>query len=137
MEERKIQEMIKILTPKQQIEDAEITCVISPTRILLNSYSTGVIEIKKINDFFTGLILIREQLEPLGYRFLCNGARKDLHPTPMGMQMGMGLSLFPIDDIINAQSKLKNAFPLFGYAPLETVSVVKEQEEYYNSLFYK
>src|SRR5712691_10642003 len=45
-------------------------------------------------DFFECLIQLRKQLEPGGYRFLVNGARRNVWPSGMGRDMGAGLQAY-------------------------------------------
>ena len=47
-------------------------------------------------DAFHALELFRRDIEPLGWRVLCNGARKDTYPSGMSRDMGRGFMVYSI-----------------------------------------
>ena len=85
-------------------------------------------EITKVaTDFFEALCLIRQELENENILILCNGARKDVYPSSMGRQMGMGLKAY----VHELGKNTNNIVKIFEKADLELISSVSEQKEFY------
>lgn len=85
---------------------------------------------KTAEDYFSALCLIRRELEEEGIVLICNGASKDVFPSPMMRDMGDGDQAYRLkigsparmSDVVNIFDLDKDAF---------IVSTVDEQEMYY------
>ncbi len=77
-------------------------------------------------DAFHALELFRRAIEPLGWRVLCNGARKDAYPSGMSRDMGRGFMVYSIPP---------EGPPVqtFDPANAEQVGSVEEQLENWNA----
>jgi hypothetical protein len=80
-------------------------------------------------DFFKALCTIRRQLEPLGLRPRCYGASRNVFPSPMSCDMGVGLKAYKLRS--GFPTEMKDLVFIFDSGPdVEPVSVA-EQEAYY------
>ncbi|MEQ1510446.1 MAG: hypothetical protein ABL909_08625 [Sphingopyxis sp.] len=77
-------------------------------------------------DAFHALELFRREIEPEGWRTLCNGARRKAYPSGMCRDMGRGFMLYPIPS--NGPPNLRTFEP----APIEEVGTVEEQLTVWN-----
>lgn len=86
---------------------------------------------KTADDYFSALNLIRRELEKDNILIVCNGASKDVYPSPMMRDMGDGDLAYRLklgykakrEDIVNIFDVDKDKF---------IPSTVDEQEKYYN-----
>jgi hypothetical protein len=70
---------------------------------------------------------LRRQLEPLGVRVLCFGARRDTWASGMQRDMGSGSFAYLLS---YPRKDLKPMQHIFDYAPPETIGTVDEQRAY-------
>jgi len=84
------------------------------------------------HNYFDALIGLRRQLDPIGVRLLCFGARKDSWASGMQRDMGAGLVAYLLSsqDLHSLVQK-----SIFEYAPSETIGTVEEQREYAEKWF--
>ncbi|MFI9561588.1 hypothetical protein [Nonomuraea endophytica] len=78
-------------------------------------------------DLFDCLAIIRQDLESDGWLLLCNGARRDVYPSPMQRQMARGRYAY-----LHMQPRTSNSPPhvdIFEPADLACVGTVAEQKE--------
>jgi hypothetical protein len=80
-------------------------------------------------DFVACLAALRERLEELGWRILCNGARIDAHASAMSRQGGGGLATYLLDEPPGEGARPR-LFYLFGEAEPSRVTTVAEQSTY-------
>ena len=85
---------------------------------------------KVAGDYFTALCRIREELEKQGVTVICNGASKDVYPSPMMRDMGDGDQAYRLK--IGVPAKMADVVNIFevdrdNFIP----STVLEQEEFY------
>jgi hypothetical protein len=82
-------------------------------------------------DYFECLLKLRDQLEPLGYRFLVNGARRNAWPSGMARDMGAGVTAYLLE-----LGKHGERFPsvrIFEPADEVEIALVDEQRAFHDS----
>ena len=84
------------------------------------------------SNLFLSLNKIRKQLETLGYIPLCNGARKDAHPSRMSLQMSNGRMVYILKYGYPADEK--SLVDIFDEAPENKACSIEEQEKNYLQL---
>ncbi len=80
-------------------------------------------------DVFECLLTLRDEIEPLGFRLCCNGARKDAWASGMLRDMGMGKSVYLLADARKGERP-----PQVGTleaAPADMIVTVEEQRRWY------
>ena len=80
------------------------------------------------SDLFESLLQIRKELEKSGMKLLCNGARKDVWPSPMSRSMGGGKKAY----LMETGKSATELVCIFDYAEPHLVGTVSEQREFYN-----
>ena len=81
-------------------------------------------------NYFKALLMFREYLEKESLQLLCNGAMKEVYPSPMQMSMGCGRTGYIQE--MGKQASNDNIVDLFEFEPSLTYSTIKEQLEYHN-----
>lgn len=81
------------------------------------------------SDLFECLRSLRRELEKVGSRIICNGARIDCHPSRMSREMGGARNVYILRK--GRQAAPDDVVDLFGDAPADRVGTVVEQETYY------
>lgn len=81
------------------------------------------------DDFFEVLTRLRLQIEPLGYRLLCNGARVDAYPSGMSREMSKGRVLY----VLRMGISPRTTVDLFGRADPAAIGTVAEQSDFYHA----
>jgi hypothetical protein len=82
-------------------------------------------------DYFECLLCLREELEPLGYRFLVNGARRNAWPSGMVRDMGAGLSAYILE--LGKHGTRPASVRIFEPADESEIALVDEQRAFYES----
>ena len=82
----------------------------------------------KADDLFEAFLLAREQADTEGIKFLCNGAREDVYPSPMSRSMSGGLVAYELT--LGQQALRKNMVRIFDETQ-EEISSVPDQKEFY------
>lgn len=72
---------------------------------------------------------LRRQVEPLGYRLCCAGARVDAYVSGMSISMSAGELVYPLHRW--RRSRSKELVEIFSYAPSSKVGTVAEQDRFY------
>lgn len=80
-------------------------------------------------DAFDALIAYRIQLDQVGERLLCAGARTDVWPSGMGRSMGGGLKAYVMR--YGEQTGLGDLVHIFDEAPQDLVGSVRQQREFF------
>ncbi|MTI30959.1 hypothetical protein [Xanthovirga aplysinae] len=84
-----------------------------------------------VEDYFTFLCRIRESLEKDGVSVICNGASKDVYPSPMMRDMGDGDQAYRLK--IGVPAKMTDVVNIFEVDKDNFISsTVSEQKEFYN-----
>ena len=81
-------------------------------------------------NYFKALLMFREYLQRKSMQLLCNGAMKEVYPSPM--QMSMGCCKTGYIQEIGKQASNDNIVDLFEYEPSLTPATIEEQLEYHN-----
>lgn len=81
-------------------------------------------------NYFKALLMFREYLQKESLQLLCNGAMKEVYPSPM--QMSMGCCRIGYIQEMGKQASNDNIVDLFEFEPSLTPSTIKEQLEYHN-----
>jgi hypothetical protein len=83
------------------------------------------------SDLFECLVNLRQELNKINYRPLCNGARFDVYPSGMCRDMGGGLSAYELK--LNSKARNDDLVYIFDYASPELIASVEEQRDYYHA----
>lgn len=115
---------VKVQLADGTIMDAEITFT-NGLRIHIEGvgYFTG-----KGNDYFSQLADVRSQLEQLGIKVLCFGARTDVWASGLQRDMGLGYRAYLLSADVPGR---KPAQCIFDYSPPEKIGTVEEQRQYH------
>ena len=79
-------------------------------------------------DVFECLLSLRDQVEPLGIRLCCNGARRGAWASGMQRDMGMGTSVYLLAETVPGKRQVQALDP----APAESIVSVQEQRTWYS-----
>lgn len=80
-------------------------------------------------DAWHALRALREQVEPLGYRLCCAGARVDAYVSGMSISMAAGALVYPLHRWRRPRSK--HLVEIFSYAPPAKVGSIAEQDHFF------
>jgi hypothetical protein len=83
---------------------------------------------EEAEDLFEALKLARNRASSVGLEFICNGARKNVYPSPMSRDMSGGIVAYELT--MGQQALRKDIVKLFDETDSE-ISSVADQEEYY------
>jgi hypothetical protein len=83
------------------------------------------------SDVFACLSAVREQVEPVGYRLCCNGARRDAWASGMQRDMGGGIVVYLLADVIGHDRPPQ--VETLAAAPPDAVCTVAEQRSWHDS----
>jgi hypothetical protein len=85
-------------------------------------------KIVEADDLFQALKEARVTAESIDLFFLCNGARKDVYPSPMARNMGGGIVAYELT--LGKQALRKDLVKIFDNTD-KAVCSPREQEEHY------
>jgi hypothetical protein len=80
-------------------------------------------------DCFAALTSVRESLEKMGARLLCQGCRPDVYPSGMSRDMGGGRKAYI--NKLGAPALRTDIIDIFDYAEPEAVGTVAEQRAFH------
>jgi len=83
----------------------------------------------KGENFFSALQELRGELEKKGIQIVCNGAAKNVYPSPMQMSMGSGRKAYRL--FIGQQASNSDVVDIFDYEEGLDFVKIKEQSKYY------
>lgn len=81
------------------------------------------------DNLFGALCALRVYLELDGWFLLCNGARLNVYPSRMSLQMSGGSKAYLLE--MGRQSRKDNLIDIFGAAELADVTTVSEQKLFF------
>lgn len=82
------------------------------------------------SDLFDALADVRKKMSREGIVLLCNGARKDVFPSPSSRSMAGGQLAYRIE--FGMPAARKNLVNIFDPAPEELITSPEQQEIYYH-----
>lgn len=80
-------------------------------------------------DQFECLLRLRDEVEPLGYRMLVNGARRNVWPSRMARDMGGGRKAYVL--ALGRHSHRPELVDIFEPAPESETALVEEQRTFF------
>lgn len=89
--------------------------------VIVNSPEIGAVE-RRANDAFEALCLVREELDPRGWRLGIAGAQPDVWPSGMARDQGGGLSAYRLA-AAGAQDLV------FTFSPVDPATVTSVAEQ--------
>ncbi len=127
----KKQAILKLVSYQNQVEICSLTFSTTPPWNL--EYQTSLPSKESYffedTDLFQCLLSLRKVLEVENKYILCNGARRDAHPSSMTRQMAGGSKVYLLK--IGQHARIEDMVQTFGEATIEQVSSISEQEDYY------
>lgn len=99
------------------------------TQVLIEIYFNDQKVSKMDDNFFQALQNLREDLENKNIQIMCNGAAKNVYPSPMQMSMGSGRTAYLLK--LSQQAKNADIVDIFGCMDTLIFVTVKEQESFY------
>jgi hypothetical protein len=81
-------------------------------------------------DVFECLLRVRAELEPLGFRFLVNGARRNVWPSGMARDMGGGRQAYVL---VLGQPGRPELVDIFEPADDGQIALVQEQRDFFQT----
>ncbi|WP_444907448.1 hypothetical protein ACJJIR_04265 [Microbulbifer sp. SSSA008] len=79
-------------------------------------------------DLFEAFKLARDEADNIGLRFVCNGSRKNVYPSPMSRDMSGGIVAYELT--MGQQALRKDVVRIFDETD-EELSSTTDQEKYY------
>ena len=83
----------------------------------------------KSENFFTALQALRKELEKKNIQIVCNGAAKNVYPSPMQMSMGSGRKAYKLS--MGQQAKNSEMVDIFDCEEGLDFVNIEEQLKYY------
>lgn len=80
-------------------------------------------------NYFDALCLLRKDLESRSIQLMCNGAAKEVYPSPM--QLSMGCCRTGYVQYMSKPALIKDVVDLFEFDESLTLCDIKTQEEYH------
>jgi hypothetical protein len=123
--------VVRMKTPSGEVQDIRSTVSTEDRGYAL------VLEIPNLGsrrtvgpDQFECLLKIRAELEPLGFRFLVNGARRNVWPSGMARDMGGGKQAYVL---VLGQPGRPELVDIFQPADESQIVLVKEQRDFFQT----
>jgi hypothetical protein len=126
--------IILLLAPDGQREECRLSFQSAgwpDCRISFESLTFGRREYVR-GDYFDCLCDFRREIESIGWRVLCNGARRNAWPSGMARDMGQGLKLYLLRERPVRGSDLVETF---GPADPSDVATVEQQKGFVADFF--
>lgn len=120
---------VRLRTPTSGYEDTEVNTATDQGGYSLRTHvrELGVVT-SEAGDLFEALARLRRKLEPLGYRLLLNGARRNAWASGMARDMGGGRRAYLLT--MGRPSRMEDLVDIFEPAPEAEVGTVEEQETF-------
>jgi hypothetical protein len=118
---------VRILASDGTTKECTIEFVSNNSRLVLSGAEFSPIAVEGA-DLFESLIKLRLALEPDGFKVLCAGARKDVHPSGMSRQMSGGRKAYI--HRFGSHSSPADLVDIFDDVDVEHVGTVLQQEEF-------
>ena len=83
----------------------------------------------KSENFFSALVNLREELEKKNIQIICNGAAKNIYPSPMQMSMGDGRTAYKL--CMGKQARNSDVVDIFDYDEDLEFANIEDQSKYY------
>jgi hypothetical protein len=80
------------------------------------------------HDLFEAFKILREKAENVNVKFMCNGARENVYPSPMMRSMGGGSVAYELT--LGRQARRSDIVNIFDYTE-EVIVSVSAQESFY------
>lgn len=81
------------------------------------------------DNFFSALIGLRNELEEKGIQILCNGAAKNVYPSPMQLSMGYGRKAYKM--YLGQQARNSDTVDIFEREEDLKFTNIEEQSKFY------
>ncbi|WP_198929025.1 hypothetical protein [Rhizobium sp. AC27/96] len=120
---------VKLLDAEGRVDEASIKLSRDEPWHLIFRKDGSPERLYSAEDLFEALIVLRLDLEKLGYRLLCAGSRKDAYPSGMSRSMRGGRQVSLLKLGCSAETSIEL---LDGCSP-EDFGTVEEQEAFYRS----
>ena len=124
---------VKLVYENTLIEGKLYLCEVAPDNIeqVLVEVCFDNQKISKMdNNFFEALQALREEFENRNIQIICNGAAKNVYPSPMQMTMGSGRTAYLLK--LGQQAKSADIVDIFDCIDTLTFVSVKEQKIFYS-----
>lgn len=82
-----------------------------------------------MRNFFSALQVLRGELEKKDIQLECNGAAKNVYPSPMQMSMGSGRKAYKL--CMGQQAKISDVVDIFDYEEGLDFVYMEDQSKYY------
>lgn len=89
---------------------------------------------KTANNYFSALLEVRKELEPLEIKLLCKGCCRNVYPSSMSMDMCGGMVAYTMT-LGEEVKRKKDSVHIFDDATLEEYSTIEEQLRYYEEWY--
>lgn len=81
------------------------------------------------DDYFSALQGLREELEAEGIQIMCNGAARNVYPSPMQQSMGSGNKAYKL--VLGRSAKMADVVDIFECEDNLEYTSVDEQKQFY------
>jgi len=124
--------MLKAVIKESNGEEIEGWFELDEEKINLSLKYNNKLISKQADDFFSALCLIRKELEKENIHVICNGASKDVFPSPMIRDMGDGDQAYRLT--LGKPANMDDLVNIFEVDRANYIeSSVDEQEQYYET----
>lgn len=100
--------------------------------VVVIKFSDGELVLEKEGDnYFETLIMLREELEKKDIKLLCKGCCKNVYPSGMILNMGVGRKAYTL--IYGEQAKMNSLVDIFDSCSINEYATIEEQAEYFEN----
>lgn len=120
---------VKVLDKNLRMIDGRISIYELDEKILLKLEFEENVYAGEDNNSFCALLKIRSDLEKNGIILLCKGCAKNVYPSGMMLDMGIGDKAYLLN--IGEQAKIKNVVNIFDRCSIDEYSTIEVQRKFY------
>lgn len=100
--------------------------------VVVIKFSDGELVLEKEGDnYFETLIMLREELEKKDIKLLCKGCCKNVYPSGMILNMGVGRKAYTL--IYGEPAKMNSLVDIFDSCSINEYATIEEQAEYFEN----
>lgn len=120
-----------ICIEKDQEKNAIIELTENEDTVTITFSVEELVLTKEGDNYFETLIKLREELEKMDIKLLCKGCCKNVYPSGMLLNMGVGRNAYTLT--CGEQAKRNSLVDIFDACLLDEYATIQEQSEYFEN----
>lgn len=116
---------------KEQEKKALIELTENEETVEIKFFLEKLVLEKEGDNYFETLNALREELEKKNIKLLCKGCCKNVYPSAMLLNMGLGRKAYTL--IPGKQAKMDSLVDIFDSCSIEEYSTIEQQLEYFEN----